>query len=712
MFANDMASQLLASAPMGILVLDLAAGEPSIIYCNPAYLELTGFRADQVVNGHPYAFAGLFARPAVLDWVADGVRARRQTTVEVQLARHDGSKVDCQLLLSPVQEADGNVWKYLVFVNCRGEVEASEALSIANEWRENLEDAIESIQDAFGLFDANDCLILCNTKYAQTFTLKSSFSEIAGMTFADLVRSSVRDRGEVIEPGYPDLEAWVAERTRRHRQPGGSLREIEFANGVWLQVSERPTRKGGIVGVRTDVTQLKRAQHAAEKLAFHDQLTNLPNRHMLFQRLGDAQRLNRRGEGFGAVFLLDIDHFKTINDTRGHDFGDRVLVTFASRLRKALRDSDQAFRLGGDEFLVLLLDMGSSEDEAVANASKVAQKVHQQLGEPFRFDAIEFSVSSSIGIALFATATLDIVEVLKAGDLALYEAKRLGRNSTYFFNQEIHAQFKRREAIESTLRTAIDHGEFDLYFQAQVDRDGQVQGAEALLRWLPHDSAVRLPEDFVGIAEESGLIVPIGHWALQAACTQLANWQRNPATAHLTLSVNISPRQFREPHFGAFVASCLRASGANPVNLILEINEAMLTRQTSQMLAELQVLHALGVKLCIDDFGLAHASLRDLKDLPIDSLKIDRSFLNDLRPDCEDRRVVRSILFVAASFGLRVVAEGVETEFQHRVLMDEGCQAFQGYLYAKPVRVLAFAPSAKCVSDLHPQPEPSFHPQT
>ncbi len=694
MFASDLAVQLFANAPMAILMIDLRAGPPTITYGNPVCLERTGFCTDQLLSTQFYVLTGLLDRPNVLAWVESAFRERRQISIDAELLRQDGSTFGCRLTLTPMQELDGSAGNYLVFVGDLEKGITPNQASVPDEPSEILIDAIESIQDAFGVFDAQDRLILCNDLYAQTFTLNSKFSEIVGMSFADLVRTSVRDRGELMAPGFSDLESWVAERTRRHREPEGSTSEIQFSNGVWLRLSERPTRNGGIASVRTDITEFKHAQHAAEHLAFHDQLTSLPNRHMLLHRLSDVQHLNRRGEGFGAVFMLDIDHFKTINDTRGHDFGDRVLATFASRLRKSLRDADQAFRLGGDEFLVLLLDMGNTEEEAIASASRVADKIHGKLSEPFQFDAIEFSVTSSIGIALFATADLDIAEVIKAGDLALYEAKRLGRNSTYFFNQEIHAKFKRREAIELTLRAAIDHQEFDLYFQPQVDSHGKVLGAEALLRWLPDDGPVRQPNDFVGIAEDSGLIVPIGQWVLQAACNQLANWQRNPATAHLTVSVNVSPRQFREAGFPAFVSACLQRSGANPASLTLEITEALLSKPTDKLLAELQALKALGVRLCIDDFGLAHASLKDLKKLPIHFLKIDRTFLQDLEQDGDCRAVVRSILFIASTFGLRVIAEGVETAYQHEVLTAEGCEIFQGYLFAKPLRVLSFDPFA------------------
>ena len=726
--------------------------------------------------------------------------------------------------------------------------------------RAALVDAIESLTDAFGLFDAEDRLVLCNRKYVQSFTAFDRFEDIAGMRFEDLVRSSLA-LGEVIEPAFQgNAEAWVTERIRRHRNPGPEPRLVVLGDGRCLEVSEQHTRSGGgIVGIRRDISGQKRieqrqameytvtrllaesetlrdavpkiiqavcetlgwdcgacwvwdkqdqllrcaeswsvaspevkefvalssqkriaagsmgflrrvwttgepiwiadvaeetdfqradmaakaglraafafpirigaelhgvmefyirdvrrsdpallaatrsigsqigqfiARKAAEdeiwRLAFYDPLTRLPNRRLLVDRLGHALAAAPRTKRHGALLFIDLDNFKTINDTLGHDAGDLLLQQAAERLASCVRAEDTVARQGGDEFVIMLIGLSAAEEEAAIQTEIVGEKVLAALNRPYQFPGHVYHNTASIGATLFDGHLSSADEVLRRADLAMYHAKAAGRNALRFFEPGMQAFVTVRAELETAMRQGLQYGQFLLYYQAQIDEVGSVSGAEALLRWQHPLRGLVSPAEFIPAAEETGLILPLGQWVLETACAQLVAWSLRPATADLNLAVNVSARQFRQPDFVAQVVAVLDRTGANARKLKLELTESMLVDNVDEIIAKMSALRALGVVIALDDFGIGYSSLSYLKRLPLDQLKIDQSFVRDVLTDPTDAAIVLTIVALAQSLGLSVVAEGVETEPQREFLASHGCGAYQGYLHSRPLPLQQF----------------------
>jgi diguanylate cyclase (GGDEF)-like protein len=387
--------------------------------------------------------------------------------------------------------------------------------------------------------------------------------------------------------------------------------------------------------------------------------------------------------------LLDLDHFKKLNDTQGHDVGDRLLVEVAQRLQGAVRDTDTVARLGGDEFALLIEELGPDETLAARQAEQVAEKVHALLNQPYALnDANQDHRSSpSIGMTLLRGKDTPLDGLLKQADVALYQAKDAGRNAIRFFNPAMQAAIDARIAMENALRQALALGQFQLHYQPQVDAQGRCTGAEALIRWIDPVRGLVPPDQFIRLAEETGLIVEIGQWVLDTACRQLAQWAADPLWRTLQLSVNVSARQFHQPDFVERVRRSLTASGALPTRLTLELTESIVVERVEEVIDRMEQLHLLGVHFSLDDFGTGYSSLSYLKRLPLDEVKIDRSFVRDLVDDSNDAAIVQAILVMSRTLGLRVVAEGVETEAQRDFLLLHGCPVFQGYLFGRPAPI-------------------------
>ena len=457
---------------------------------------------------------------------------------------------------------------------------------------------------------------------------------------------------------------------------------------VWLSISAVRGLDGVVthyIGIYSNTSDPREAERKIMELAYYDPLTNLPNRRLLLDRLNQARVVAARNQVFGAILLIDIDRFKSINDTRGHDMGDLVLMAVAQSLRSNLREMDTAARLGGDEFIVLIPDLGSDAENAMNSLRVISDKLHASISEPLNLNGITHVTTSSIGITIFSNKTQGINELLKEADLALYQAKASGRNSIQFFDDDMHAQFIEKTHLEISLRRALENGELSLAYQAQVDQFGRIVGAEALLRWSTFEHESISPDIFIPIAEDSGLIIPIGEWVLRTACSQLTHWANNEFTKDLVLSVNISAKQFRRPNFAEVVKLIVQATGANPGLLKLELTESLLLEDVDSVISTMKALRNIGVKFSIDDFGTGYSSLSYIKKLPLDEIKIDKSFVCDIAWDEGGRAIIRSILSLAHSLKLRVIAEGVETIEQRDYLFTEGCCFYQGYLYSKPL---------------------------
>jgi diguanylate cyclase (GGDEF)-like protein/PAS domain S-box-containing protein len=437
------------------------------------------------------------------------------------------------------------------------------------------------------------------------------------------------------------------------------------------------------VAVGRDITERKKSESHIHRLAFFDVLTGLPNRRLLMERLDKLLAAAQDGAGFGAVMFIDLDHFKYINDARGHAVGDALLRNAAERLSRLARDCDTVARIGGDEFVVLLAQLGHHKERAGEAALAVAEKVRHAITECFQIDGQSYNSSASIGVTLLPKAGQTVHDLLREADTAMYRAKAGGRNGVAFFEATMQAEVERRLTMERDLAAAFDNGELAMHLQLQVDSRGAPVGAELLMRWRTADGATIAPDLFIPVAEESGLIVPLGQWALRQACTA---WLTLDRAGHpMPLSVNVSPSQFRQPDFVSQVRIILDETGAPADQLIFEVTEGLLIENLDDTIARMHELAALGIRLSIDDFGTGYSSLQYLKRMPLYELKIDRSFIRDTPGDANGTAIVQSIIAMAGHLGLRVVAEGVETRAQADFLAANGAPGMQGYLFARPM---------------------------
>jgi diguanylate cyclase (GGDEF)-like protein/PAS domain S-box-containing protein len=450
----------------------------------------------------------------------------------------------------------------------------------------------------------------------------------------------------------------------------------------------------------SDISRRKMAEEEIQNLAFYDPLTSLPNRRLLLNRLKKALASSARSGVEGALLFIDLDNFKTLNDTLGHDKGDLLLQQVAQRLMSCVREGDTVAKFGGDEFVVMLGDLGRYDFEAAEGAEAVGEKILAALNQPYHLAAHEYRGSTSIGVTLFKGHQQQIDELLKQADIAMYQAKKDGRNILRFFDPDMQETINARAALENELRIALENRQFHLYYQIQVDSSHRPLGAEVLIRWIHPERGLISPDQFIPLAEETGVMLPIGQWVLESACAQLKAWQQDALTRELVLAVNVSARQFRQADFVALVQAAVRHHAINPMLLKLELTESMLLENIEDTVATMKTLKRIGIKFSLDDFGTGYSSLQYLKRLPLDQLKIDQSFVRDITFDSSDRAIVRTIIVMAHSLNLDVIAEGGETEEQRQLLLNKGCTHYQGYLFSKPVPIEQFEAQLRRVQTL------------
>lgn len=550
------------------------------------------------------------------------------------------------------------------------------------------QDAEARIREQASLLDkAQDAMIMRDLDYVVRYWNKGA-ERLFGWTAEEAIGRSLLellqiDRRELLEAEHTVMAKGMWQGELQERRKDGSL---VITEGQWTLVSDEAGIPNAVFSVKHDISGRKAAEEEIRKLAFFDPLTGLANRRMLSDRLSQVAMHCRRQNTSAALLFLDIDQFKALNDTLGHKMGDEILCSVARRLQRLVRGSDMVARLGGDEFVVLLMDLHPEAARAHEQLRQIGDKILAAFADPFPVQGKDYFSTPSIGVALLDASDIhaNVHDLMRRADLAMYQAKAQGRNTLRFYDPALELSFALKLRVESELRSAINNDEFILYYQPQVDEKGAVCGAEALLRWRRPDGPVTMPEQFIPVAEDTGLIVPLGRWVLHQACQQLARWSEDEHTRHLVLAINISAIQLRQKDFVQDVLDAMRQYRIEAGRLELEITETALIENIEDTIAKMAALRQQGVMFSLDDFGTGYSSLAYLRQLPIHQLKIDRSFVQNALDDVNDAMLVRTIVALANSLGLKVIAEGVETQDQKRFLESVGCLRYQGYLFGQP----------------------------
>ena len=644
--------------------------------CNPAFERFFGAREAEIVGKTDFDFVepelARFFRERDERAMAAGQPVRNEEWVTYA---NGGPRVLLETLKTPLRDRDGKMLGVLGISRDMTERErANQELALVNFALNHVKEAAYLV-DEHGRFHYVNDEACRATEYGRDDLLKLRVVDVDYETtepqqwreFWDLLKAHKAVTLESI-----------------HRTRSGKTYPVEI-NANYFEFSG----EAYVLGLVRDISERRRVEEQIRNLAYYDALTRLPNRRLLMDRLGQALIASERSREFGALLILDLDHFKTLNDTQGHDVGDRLLIEVAQRLTAYVRQQDTVCRLGGDEFVVMLEELGQDEQPAATQAEIIAEKVRFALNEPYLLsaNAANFHSTTSIGVTLFRGHDDTVDMLLKQADVALYQAKDAGRNLVRFFNPAMQAAIDSRMAMEAALRQALEKGEFQLHYQPQIHQDGGLIGAEALLRWFPSGREKVPPADFISLAEETGLILPIGRWVLDTACAQLKAWESDPRTRSLQMAVNVSARQFHEPDFVATVQRSVMSSGINPARLKLELTESIVLENVDAVVSRMQQLAALGVSFCLDDFGTGYSSLSYLKRLPLDQVKIDQSFVRDVPEDQNDAAIVRAIMAMSRSLGLQVIAEGVETQAQREFLLQNDCRFYQGFLFCEPIPI-------------------------
>jgi diguanylate cyclase (GGDEF)-like protein/PAS domain S-box-containing protein len=557
--------------------------------------------------------------------------------------------------------------------------------------RKKMED---NLRQAATVFDNSaEGVIIAMPDYS-IIAVNRAFTDITGYNEAEVIGSNPR----ILQSGRHDQTFFQDMRDRLGKN-GRWQGEIwnRRKNGEvypqWISISAVHDTQGKLtnyVATFSDITHQKQAEERIQLLAFSDPLTSLPNRRLLLDRLEQALITSSRSKRYGAVFFIDLDDFKGLNDTRGHYIGDMLLRQVGQRLTSCVREGDTVARLGGDEFVVMLEDLSENELAATNQAETLGSKILEVLNQTYTLQDVPHHSTPSIGVTLFGELHCSLEDLLKQADLAMYQAKASGRNTLRFFDPEMQAAVAARVAMKNDLLNGLQENQFMLHFQPQVDSKKNVLGVEALVRWQHPRRGMVSPAEFIPLAEETGIILELGKWVLATACAQLKRWAAAPETAHLTMAVNISAHQIRQPDFVDDVRTLLDREEIQTGKLKLELTESGLLNDIEDIIAKMTTLKTCGVCFSLDDFGTGYSSLSYLKRLPLDQLKIDQSFVRDILSSQNAAAIAQTIITLAHSLNLNVIAEGVETKEQHLALFSQGCRTYQGYLFSRPLSLERF----------------------
>ncbi|MFZ6873924.1 EAL domain-containing protein [Undibacterium sp. Di27W] len=663
-------NEALSATSQGVM---LAAVDGHINYVNQAACHLSGYSQEAL---HEKKLGDLFA-PVVADLLTQDAAERKPLTLEYSRQGEAGQQIWLELLLTPVYDQQGDLQQYVALLRDITDKKLAD----------------KELEIAAMAFETEEGILITDASL-QILRVNKAFTRITGYEASEALGQSMR----LLESGRHDevfyTQMW--EEISRHHRWQGELWNRRKNGEIYserLVISAVLGKDGSVtnyVGSFNDITEHKVSEEKIHQLAFFDPLTGLPNRRLLLDRLARALSMSRRHQRYGAILMIDLDNFKTLNDTQGHNMGDMLLTQIGKHIQACVRSDDTVSRTGGDEFVVLLEGVHEDLQHAASLAEHVAEKIRLALSQTINLGHIDYESSGSIGITMFGMEAVGIDELLRRADMAMYQAKAMGKNNVRFFDPSMQAALEFRTAMETDLRHALMHDQFVLHYQLQVSALGDPIGAEVLLRWRHPGRGLVSPLDFIPLAEETGLILPIGLWVLETACKQIAVWASDPVKSGMQLAVNVSARQFRHPGFVDDVTRILHETGANPVLLKLELTESVVLEEVTIVIEKMHAIKKLGVGFSMDDFGTGYSSLSYLQRLPLTQLKIDRSFVHNLPDDVNNANIVRTIISLGASLDLNVIAEGVETEQQRDFLLQAGCQAYQGYLFCKPIPIEEF----------------------
>jgi diguanylate cyclase (GGDEF)-like protein/PAS domain S-box-containing protein len=658
----------------GIFITD---AETRIVEVNQAFTTTSGYAREYVLGRTPPELGFAIHDANIFQQLRDGSEHTAEWRGETWNRHKNGKPYAAWLDIFSVRDHSQKITNYIgLFSDITESKLAEDDLRIAAT-------AFET-QDGIIVTNANNIILRAN----------SAFSKISGYSANEVIGKtpSMFSSGQHNASFYAEMwerikttGAWEGEIWNQHKN--GKIYPLHL---TITAVKDQDGAVTNYVATSTDITLRKAAEDEIKSLAFYDPLTHLPNRRLLVDRLNQALVSTARSGKDGALLFLDLDHFKTLNDTLGHDTGDLLLQQVANRLTSCVREGDTVARLGGDEYVVMLEDLSEHAIEAASQAEVVGEKILSALNQPYQLASYEYHSTPSIGVALFSDHNQSQEELLKHADIAMYQAKKAGRNTLRFFDPHMQDAINTRVDLERELRKALENKQFQLYYQIQIDSSQRCMGAEALIRWIHPARGLVSPYNFIPLAEETGLIVPIGQWILETACAQLNAWQQVALTRDLTLSINVSAKQFHQTDFVTQVQAAIQLHAINPMMLKFELTESMLLDNVDSTIATMNALKEIGIRFSLDDFGTGYSSLQYLKRLPLYQLKIDQSFVRDIAIDSSDQAIVRTIIAMAHTLNLNVIAEGVETAEQQELLLNNGCTHYQGYLFGRPVPIDEF----------------------
>lgn len=667
------AEQLIDIAPEAIVIVDL---EDRVIRVNEEFCRLfqysqaacIGRRMETLIVPEQFKAESLSLSSRAMGGDCFEVESQRR--------KRDGTLVEVSILAKPIATEKDEPAIYVIYRDISERKNAQGALKRSEERHRTV---LEAAPDPVIVRDMAGRVIYLNPAFTRVFGWRPGECQNQPIDFVP-----EENRPETLEfmARIQQGNSFSGVETQRFTK-SGRLVDVSISGAVFFDADGKPE---GFVNTLQDISERRKKDEELRYVAYHDMLTGLPNRKSFYMCLDDLlqQSSRRNSDRAWALLFLDLDKFKQVNDALGHDTGDRLLKNVANRLKGSLRETDHLFRLGGDEFTIILTDLGHDIDVA-----RVARKILDAINRPFHFNSNEIFTSTSIGISVFPNDGWDVEGLVKNADMAMYAAKESGGSRYRFFTEEMNRKALHRMKMESSLRKALDRNELMLYYQPLVNESNRIMGMEALLRWSHPELGLILPDDFIRITEETGIIVPVGRWVLHTACTQTKRWH-DMGFSDLFVAVNLSARQLQEPDFEQMVVEIIDASGLPPESLKLEVTESSVIQNPEVCIAKMKTLRARGISFSIDDFGTGYSSLSYLKRFPIDSLKIDRSFISDAMNSKGDQEIIKTIIAMARNLDIDAVAEGVETEEQKDFLASYGCNSMQGFLFARPVPVDQF----------------------